>query len=131
MHHSFKLLAPAFAVLLASGVARASCAPTEPQSVQFKVDGCKSVDTSKIKESTGYAGLIVTGKDQATKAEINAWVSENEGRTCEKLRKRVVAGTLTQACCDGDPNPPCLLAMSARLKDVKTIGGATKAKKKP
>ena len=127
----------ALALLLVSTRAHnseASCAYVAPQAAKLVVDKCTAVDTTKLKapaKGAGYAGLLLegtltSGKDKPTTAKV--WVPASENLTCAKIETRsTVSGTLSFACCDGDPNPPCMIETSSVFTKL-TIAKATPAK---
>lgn len=127
----------ALALLLVSiraSSSEASCAYVAPQAAKLVVDKCTAVDTAKLKSparAKAYDGLLVegtltSGKDTTVAAKV--WVPAGEKVTCAQVTsKATVSGTLSFACCDGDPNPPCMIATSSIFTKL-TITKATPAK---
>ena len=99
-----------------AGRASASCRAMKSKSVVVAVDACTTVDTSKIK-TAGYDGVVLDGSIDGDPVKV--FVPASEKLTCGKVKPKVkVAGKLDWACCDGDPNPPCLLGTSQYLTQV-------------
>lgn len=119
--------ATAFASSIAITVMRdahASCAYREPHAFKARIKSCQVVDTSavKIKRSAERYGGLILSVDDGQNADTKVWIPEREGASCNALRaKSELRGTISFACCDGDPNPPCLLGTSNILTEV---GGA-------
>ena len=113
------LLVAAVAVLDVTP-ASGSCAYVEPVAAKLVVDSCAPVDTANVKNLPGkggsYAGILLegtvtAGKDKPTATKI--WVPAAEKLACAAVKAAAeVSGTLSRACCDGDPNPPCYLGTS-------------------
>jgi MYXO-CTERM domain-containing protein len=123
----FAILLVASAALAASAEARASCSAVEPRPVKISVATCKAVDAATIEESITkkygdpaekYAGTLLTGTE-ANGSAIEAWIPAAEGADCSTISEgATITGTVDHACCDGDPNPPCLLHTSVILTRV-------------
>lgn len=110
------------AIVVTASRTDASCAYVAPKAISITVDTCAPVDTSKIKHE-GYEGVILEGTVDGKKAVL--WVPASEKLACSTAKpKTVLAGTLSYACCDGDPNPPCLAGTSS------IFTGPTVSKKK-
>jgi hypothetical protein len=121
-------------VAVHANTSEASCAYVAPQAAKLVVDKCTAVDTAKLKapaKGAGYAGLLLegtltSGKDTQVAAKV--WVPAAEKVTCAQVTaKATVSGTLSFACCDGDPNPPCMIATSSIFTKL-TITNASPAK---
>jgi hypothetical protein len=96
--------------------AHASCRAMASKQVVVTVDACTTVDTTKI-ATKGYDGVLLEGAIDGDPAKV--FVPASEKLTCGKVKpKTKVAGKLDWACCDGDPNPPCLLGTSQYLTHV-------------
>jgi hypothetical protein len=118
-----QLVSLAVALMIASSGARtahAKCQAVPVRDIELVVSSCKPVDTSKT--DAGHAGVVLVGEDRSGKSAVTVtgWISARERPDCSVLKKgTVVIAKLGHACCDGDPNPPCLLDFSGRLSQVK------------
>lgn len=111
------LRAIAILALLAPPV-HASCAYAPPKQVAMVVHACTTVDTAKLK-APSYGGLLLEGTRDGLGARV--WVPASEKLTCLAFKpKAEIHGKLALACCDGDPNPPCLLGTGEILTAIKT-----------
>ena len=128
-----KFAAPSVSILVFafSCTARASCAHVEPARVQIEVTSCEKVDAAAVtkdspSDRTGYEGHVVKGsvtfaaasKKRKKQKTLTAFVDVKEAKNCKALGLKIMA-TLNQACCDGDPNPPCLLGTSEYLTRIE------------
>lgn len=95
------------------------CAYVEPVAANLVINSCAPVDTANVKrlgKADSYAGIVLegtvtVGNDKPTATKI--WVPASEKLACAAVKPTAVAsGTLSRACCDGDPNPPCYLGTS-------------------
>jgi MYXO-CTERM domain-containing protein len=117
-------------VLVSAAPARASCAHMDPQSVRFLVSVCEATNPDLDAGRPGsYAGLTLkvrpAGAATTPTGPTEAWVPTGSGLTCADLAAGTeLEATLTYACCDGDPNPPCLAGFGATLSDVQLRKGA-------
>jgi hypothetical protein len=59
-----------------------------------------------------YRGAILVGRRDRVTSQI--FVSSNDSKICSRFKKGVTIHALVvDACCDGDPNPPCHLGFGA------------------
>jgi hypothetical protein len=64
-----------------------------------------------------YRGAILKGRRDRATAQI--FVSSNDPKVCAKFKKGVkIHALVNDACCDGDPNPPCHLGFSAYIEKL-------------
>lgn len=115
-------------LVLRSSAGEASCAWIEPVKATIVVDTCTPVDTAKLKAPAtpeSYAGILLEGTVTAGKAKPareKLWVPASEKLTCAAARPKArLAGKLSYACCDGDPNPPCYLDTSSIFGGIKAV----------
>lgn len=114
-----------------SSAASASCSRVEPAHVQIEVTSCKKVDAAALTKDkanyrSDYEGQLVKGsitfaaasKRRKKQTNVTAFVDLKEAKNCKALGLKLIA-TLNQACCDGDPNPPCLLGTSDYLTGIE------------
>ena len=101
-------------------VARASCAGEESKAVTLVVDSCSTVDTSKLRgKAKGYEGVVIVGMVTGRKTTEKFWAPASEHLACTSVKpKMIISATIVFACCDGDPNPPCLVETSSILTKV-------------
>jgi len=104
----------------------ASCAPMPAQQVTLVVDTCTAVDTSTARlasRAKQYAGIVLDGTLTAGTSKPSAtrvWVPASEKLTCAQVvPASTITATLSFACCDGDPNAPCMIDTSSILTKVK------------
>ena len=107
-----------FLVLLAlTGDAAAECEAVKPVQAKLEVVSCKSVDTSKLDAEfrAEYSGVLVT-----TTTKLTGFVSAAQKLECSALKpKAKFDAKVETACCDGDPNVPCLVSARKIFSNVK------------
>lgn len=111
-------------LLLPASESHASCERQASEPLTLVVTKCTTVDTATkalAPYAKDYAGVMLegtvgTGKPRTTKV----WVPASEKLTCAEAKPTAtVTGTVDVACCDGDPNAPCLLQTSSILTKAK------------
>ena len=88
--------------------------------MKLDIASCKAVDTSKIDAEyrAGYTGVLVTGT--AGKETLTAFVHQSQKLDCKTLKpKAKISASVDHACCDGDPNVPCLVGARKIFSNVK------------
>lgn len=64
-----------------------------------------------------YRGAILVGRRGRVTGQI--FVSSRDSKICSRFKKGVkIHALVNDACCDGDPNPPCYLGFSAYVEKV-------------
>jgi hypothetical protein len=59
-----------------------------------------------------YRGAVLSGRRDRVTGQI--FVSSTDSKICSRFKKGVkIHALVNDACCDGDPNPPCQLGFSA------------------
>ncbi len=109
------------AVSLAGRRSSASCAFTPAQQLSTTIASCTPVDTSKLdaRVRASYAGVIVGWRDKDNRDQLG-WIPASEKLDCKAAApQRKLDATRGFACCDGDPNPPCLAGTSSILTGVR------------
>jgi len=98
-----------FLVLVAlTGDAAAECEAVKPVQAKLEVASCKAVDTSKLDAEfrAEYTGVLVT-----TKTKLTGFVHASQKLDCSALQPNTrFDAKIETACCDGDPNVPCLVS---------------------
>lgn len=87
-----------------------------------------------------YRGLIIKGKVARSLAvrsglnsskgalngeDISVFVHPDKNNTCRGLPGKRIKGYVSEACCEGGGDPPCLLSSAYVLKNYKVIGKAS------
>ncbi len=92
----------------------------------FKVLHCAEVDIddSKFFEHHVYQGVVLKSKvlhqKKRMKKLMKLFYGTDEKKPCESLKPETKwRGKLGMACCDGSPEPPCLLEFSNFVYDLK------------
>lgn len=123
------LAAPRLAILvgailagvLVSPSVRASCRYQPPKPFNGRVKTCKVVDPHDVQFKNArenYRGLFLE-LDDARGQEVKGWIPEHEGASCSALPAgATLKATMSFACCDGDPNPPCYIGTANILTDL-------------
>jgi hypothetical protein len=117
-----RFLVPIALTLFAPSAVDASCSRTPTATVKLDITSCKAVDTSTIdaQYQASYTGVLVTGN--TGKKTITAFVHESQKLDCKTLKpKAQISASMDHACCDGDPNAPCLVDTSAILTKIKVV----------
>ncbi len=87
-----------------------------------------------------YRGMIIKGKVVGSQAVRSGLTSEQgalngedisvfvlpgtSDQNCSAVNGKRISAMLTEACCDGGSEPPCLLSSSYTLKSIKVLGSA-------
>lgn len=114
-------------VLFATREVHAKCVYRAPYAFSGRVKSCKVVDTNDPAlggfggEYRGLFLVLADGKGQ----DVKGWIPEREGATCGALRAgATLKATMSFACCDGDPNPPCYIGTANIFTEVEGAKGA-------
>jgi len=130
--------------LLSSPIAHASCLASAAQQVTFELLSCETVDLGKLhppsnwKNLSSYQGVVLEvdilpndkNKSPSDKRALipqavgrtRVFLADKEKNACHAWKPGVKrTGTLSWACCDGDPNAPCLLGFAEYVYDLKEV----------
>jgi hypothetical protein len=97
------------------------CLGRKPAETVILVDRCEVVvpeaHPSLKAFAESYRGAIIVGRRDRVSGQI--FVSSNDSKICSKFKKGAkVRALVNDACCDGDPNPPCRLGFSAYVEKL-------------
>ncbi len=100
-------------------------APTEIRRPRVVVDEPREtrVGSEAVQLGESYRGVLVTAEVRGRSQRYLYQTSDVTA--CKRFpRGQEFLATLEFACCDGDPNPPCLLGLSWLLKRAQRITAA-------
>jgi len=90
-------------------------AETYPKS--FVASGRPEAERTVARILDSYRGAILAGRRDGVTGQV--FLRSKDSKVCSRFKKGVkIHALVNDACCDGDPNPPCHLGFSAYIEKL-------------